>query len=412
MSNQILKLSHSARQKWTNCGYSYYLHYVKKLRSVTYSSNLTFGSAVDNALNTMAENKDNPEALTMALEAFDRSFEQGQNSAYELVDLPLNPNIEYGRYDFDADLLEKSDWAELFKYNPNFFDMKKEIESKLYPREDEDGVKPDPVPWLEINEDDRTVYNYAIWKCLSRKGHILIEQYYNDILPLYKRVIATQYNITLIDDDGNELPGVVDLVAQLNGDMLGLDYDPVVLIDNKTAAQPYKADSVITSDQLAQYAATLNILAEDPDHEWQDKIDLCAFAVMIKKLEKDITKTCKECGHISRGTHKTCDNLVTKDVTTRGKSSSKEVRCNGAWDVVKEFSAKTQFVFDEISETKQMEVLENSTTVQTCIKMGLYPKNYAMCKNMYGRSCAYLSYCHQGKEDGLIKVEKKDGTKV
>ena len=126
----------------------------------------------------------------------------------------------------------------------------------------------------------------------------------------------------------------------------------------------------------------------------------------IDKLEKDITKTCKECGHISRGTHKTCDNLVTKEVTTRGKSSSKEVRCNGAWDVVKEFSAKTQFVFDEISETKQMEVLENSTTVQTCIKMGLYPKNYAMCKNMYGRSCPYLSYCHQGKEDGLIKVEK------
>ncbi len=408
MSKQILKLSHSARQKWTNCGYSYYLHYVKKLRSVTFSSNLTFGGAVDNALNEMLENKDNPKALDMALAAFDRSFEQGQNSQYEMVDMPLNPNIEYGRYDFDSDLLEKSDWAELFKYNPNFFDMKKDIESKIYPKEDENGIKADPIPWTQISEDDRMVYNYAIWKCLSRKGHILITQYYNDILPLIKTTLATQYNITLADEEGNELPGVVDLIAEVHGKALGLDYDPVVLIDNKTAAQPYKSDSVITSDQLAQYAATLNILADDPEHEWNHKIDLSAFAVMIKKLEKNITKTCKECGHVSSGTHKTCDNIVTKLVESRGKKSEKEVRCNGSWDVVKEFSAKTQFVYDTISEQKQMEVLDNSTTVQTCIKMGLYPKNYGMCKNMFGRSCQYLDYCHKGSEEGLITVEKKN----
>lgn len=404
-----IKLSHSGRSKWQQCGFSYKLHYLDKIRPVTFSSNLTFGSAVDAALNLLLEKKDEKNALELALQEFNKNFEQGFDSQYNVVDLCLNPNIEYGRYDFDGDLLEKKDWAELFKYNANFYDMKKDIESKIYPKEDSEGHKEDPVPWIEINEEDRMVYNYAVWKCLSRKGHILITQYYTDILPLIKKTLATQYAITLADGDGNELPGVVDLIAIVHGDRLGLDYDPVVVIDNKTAAQAYKSDSVITSEQLAQYQATLNILADDPEHSWNHKIDYAAFAVMIKKLDKNITKTCKDCGHVSNGSHKTCDNEVSKEVTSRGKTSVKTVRCNGAWDVEKEFFAKTQFIIDKISEEKEAEVLENSTTVKTCIEMGLFPKNYSMCKNVFGRPCQYLALCHRGDMTGLVKVEKKDG---
>lgn len=405
-----IKVSFSGRQKYQTCAWSYNLHYNMRIRTVVFSSNFVFGSAVDNGTNLLLKRKDEPGILELALQEFDRSFEQGTDSSGAIVDMPLNPNIEYGRYDFDADLLEKKDWAELFKYNPNFFEMKKDIESKIYPKEDADGHKEDPVPWVEINEEDRMVYNYAIWKCLSRKGHILIKQYYTDILPLIKEVLEVQYPITLVDDDGNELPGFVDLIAKVHGSALGLDYDPVVVIDNKTAASAYKSDSVLTSEQLAQYQATLNILADDPDHPWKHKIDYAAFAVMIKKLDKNITKTCKECGHVSNSSHKTCDNIVKKEVTSRGKASVKEVRCNGAWDVEKEFFAKTQFIIDKISEEKETEVLENSSTVKTCIEMGLFPKNYSMCKNVFGRPCSYISLCHKGDMTGLIKVEKKDGT--
>lgn len=405
-----IKLSHTAMNKYLTCGEMYKKHYVDKIRPVYFSSNLTFGSAIDAGLNLMLENLQDKDILKKALHEFDRNFEQGKDSNYEVVDLPLNPNIEYGRHDFDPDLLEKKDWAELFKLNANFFDMKRDIDNKLYPKEDEDGNKADPVPWGDINEEDRMVYNYAKWKCLSRKGHILIQQYYTDIVPLIKEVLATQLELNLMDDDGNTLPGVADLVAIIHGSMIGLDYDPVVLIDNKTAASPYKSDSVATSEQLAKYKAVLNILADDPNEEWNYKIDLAAYAVMLKKLEKNITKTCKSCGHVSQGSHKTCDKVSTQKVMTKGKNPKeveKEVRCGGEWEVEKEFFAKTQFIIDIIPESKEIEMLENSSMVLKAISMNLFAKNYSACKNMFGRDCPYLGLCHKGSMYGLIDLRNK-----
>lgn len=389
-----IKLSHSSQGKYLTCGYSYKLHYIDKWRPITFSSALVFGSAVDEALNIMLENKNSKDCLKKTLNAFDRKWEQGENSQREVVDMPLNPLIEYSRNDFDADLLEKSDWAELFKYDSNFFETKQEIESKLYPREDENGEKAKPTEWLDIPEEQRTIYNYAIWKCLSRKGHILLTAYYNEILPNIKKVLAVQMPISLLDDNENDLNGIIDLVAILDGKKLGLKNDPVAIVDNKTTSTKYEEDSVQGSEQLAKYQAILNIKADDPDDEWNHKIEMCAYAVMSKKLIKDITKKCSDCGHIGQGSHKTCDNIIDKK------------RCNGTWDKDKKFFAKTQFITGVISQEFEHTVLENANTVKSCIEMGLFPKNYGVCSNLYGRACPFLNLCHKGDTKGLVNVKK------
>ncbi len=383
-----IKLSHSGRQKWLTCGEMYRLHYIQKLRSTKLSSALLFGGAIDLALNFMLENKDNPDVLELSTQIFMRNIEQGQDVNRNLVDLPLNPLIEYFRSDYDPDLLEKEDWKELFRYDSNFFETKNEMDAKLFPKKEDGKAKPEKIDWLELPENDRMVYNYANWLCLVRKGKLFLEAYQRDILPKIKRVITVQKNVEIFDDEGNSIPGVIDFVAELQDGR-------VAVIDNKTSSEPYEVDSVGSSEQLAQYMAILNIFNDDPDQEWKTRIDCAVYAVMVKKLEKDITKTCKECGHTGQGSHKTCDNLLDK------------IRCNGEWTKVKKFNVITQFITGDISEEFQDMVLENATSVTTCISNDLFPRNLSACHDQYGKKCVYFSKCHKGKTDGLINVGEK-----
>jgi hypothetical protein len=374
-----IRLSHSARGKYLSCGHSYYLHYIQKWRGVVLSSALGFGSAVDVALNYMLENKDQDGVLHAAMDIFDRHWEQIENNAREKVDAPLNPNLKYSRYDFDNDLLDKSNYRELFKYDPKFFETKTRIDEDLKAKKQ----------WLDIPEEDRMVYNYANWICMQKKGHLLLTAYYKEILPQIKKVLAVQMTVELDDGDGNILNGVIDAVIETHDGR-------VLIMDNKTSSTEYDENSVPGSEQLATYYSILNIFNEDPDHSWKHKIDGACYAVMSKKLQKTVDKVCKSCGHISTGAHKTCDAL-----------DEAGERCNGAWDKTVHFAVKTQFITGNISEQYAEEVLNNASTVKSCIEAGLFPKNYSACENIYGGPCVYLSKCHGGSDKGLIKLESK-----
>lgn len=370
-----MKLSHSSKNKWLQCGESYRLHYLMKYRPVTLSSALVFGSAIDEALNWMLGAKDNSAALPMAISVFNKKWEQGENSAREVVDMPLNPNLKYSRYDFENDLMGKADWRELFKYDAKFFETKTRVDKAM-----EAGKQ-----WLDIPEEDRSVLNYANWLCLQKKGELLLTAYYNDILPKIKRVLAVQMNIELDDGYGNILNGVIDAVVELHDGR-------VMIMDNKTSSQEYDENSVAGSEQLATYFAILNIFNEDPKHSWKHKIDGAIYAVMSKKLIKDVTKVCKNCGHTATGTHKKCDAIIGDE------------RCNGEWDKSVKFEVKTQFITGNISEHFAAEVLENASTVKSCIEAGLFPKNYSACENMFGNPCPFINKCHGGSDKGLIKL--------
>lgn len=384
-----MKLSHSSKNKYLQCAESYRLHYILKYRAVTLSSALVFGSAIDEALNWMLGSKDNPAALEMAIQIFNQKWEQGQDSARNVVDMPLNPNLKYSRYDFDSDLLGKADWRELFKYDGKFFETKNRIDKLLNPDKDSDtGKKPTKADWLDIPEEERGVLNYANWLCMQKKGELLLTAYYNEVLPQIKRVLAVQMNIELDDGAGNILNGVIDAVVEtLDG--------KVIILDNKTTSTEYDEDSVAGSEQLATYYAILNIFNEDPEHSWKHKIDGAGYAVMSKKLEKDVTKVCKSCGHVATGSHKKCDDEVDGE------------RCNGEWDKTVKFKVKTQFITGNISDDYAAEVLENASTVKSCIEAGLFPKNYSACENMFGNPCPFINKCHKGSDKGLIKLEDK-----
>lgn len=195
----MTRLSFSAREKYQQCGYKYYLHYVMKYRSSLQSSALCFGNALDIALNCLLEGADSYHKV------FDSEW-----SKYE----EINDRIQYYKSDLDANLLSQEELQ---------------------------------LPIAKQN-----------FLSLLRKGHKLLDAYKDEIYPRIKEVISIQGEVTIMghDEDGNEtgdsIYGKLDLIAMIE------DADGTVhhaLLDNKTTSEPYAKNSVQTKDQLALYAS-------------------------------------------------------------------------------------------------------------------------------------------------------------
>lgn len=358
-----MKLSHSGINSYTTCGHSYKLQYIDKIVSKYKGSALYFGSAMDEAFNFMLLNKDDKDVLKDSIAIFEEHWKVNVDKYGVRTEMETNPFVLYSKWDYDPDLLEKPDWAILFKNAKNPFEFRKEIEEKLKTTEFED---------LDVVE--QSFYNLGTWLSLKRKGAILLRAYYEQLLPQIKEVIAVQKVYTLEDEDKDILNGVIDFVCKLQD-------GTIVVADNKTSSLEYEQDSVKTSTQLSLYKRVLNIYNEDPDHEWKvGNIEHAAYFVISKKLTKNITKTCTKCGHIGEGSHKTCDNVI------EGK------RCGGDWVKVKEFQADTQLIIDKIPESVQDMVLENADYIKNMIKENIFPKNFSSCNGKFGR-CQYFNLC-------------------
>lgn len=381
-----IRLSHSGKSTYLVCAHKYKLHYIERWRSATLSSSLLFGQAMDEALNYMLLNKDN-KPLKKTLQIFNEFWEQGTNNKRQKVDLPLNPDIKFLKHDWSPDILEKKDWADLFSRVPDYFTFRTALEDKVKAGLD----------WIDLPEDDRMHYNYGNWLSLQKKGELLLTAFHDQILPQIKRVLAVQMQVELDDGEGNIFNGVIDYVCELHDGQ-------IAVMDNKTTSYAYdEAEGVKISEQLATYYGILNLFNNDPGHPWKHRIDVAGYSVLNKKIEVIKDKTCKSCGHKGGGSHKTCDNTLQKQV----KGKMKEVRCNGAWDVIKTFNVNTQFFTGEISEHFAESVLENATTVKSCIEMGLFPKNFSACADQFGSPCPFIKMCHGGNTKGLEKLEKK-----
>lgn len=193
----MTQLSYSGREKYEQCGYKYYLHYVLKYRSSLLSSALAFGNALDIALNDLLIGKDNFH------EVFDSEWSKYQNVS-----------IEYYKSDLDSSLLS-DDERELPLPEQNFISLR-------------------------------------------YKGHKLLEAYHTEIFPKIKNVISIQEEVRLqgIDEDGNStedsIYGKLDLIAMIEAADGTVHY---ALLDNKTTSEPYTKNSVQTKDQLALYAS-------------------------------------------------------------------------------------------------------------------------------------------------------------
>ena len=82
----MTRLSYSAREKYEQCGYKYYLHYVMRYRSSLQSSALCFGNALDIALNCLLEGDNSYHKV------FDSEWSKYEeiNDRIEIIKLSLN----------------------------------------------------------------------------------------------------------------------------------------------------------------------------------------------------------------------------------------------------------------------------------------------------------------------------------
>lgn len=378
-----IKLSNSGMNRYSGCGKSYYYHYVQRYRPLTKSSALLFGSAIDAACNYMLENFEDravdgflDKAKAIFLAYWDQ---QTDRDTAEVVDLAQNPFIKYFKSDYDGELLTTNELEILGGSIATIAAFRALVEEKLKTTE-----------WLSIPEEERVEYNIQNWFSLRNKGMLMLDAYFAEILPNFKRIFTVQHKLELTNDNGDIINGIAEFVGQLQDDR-------ICLTDNKTAGSPYSEDSVRTSQQLALYKQMLNIQVETGG-EWQTHIDCAAYAVMGKKMQKITTKTCTKCGNVATSSHKTCNRI-----------DSNRARCDGDWTVVVTFKSPTQFLVDDISDEFGLSVLENMSTVISCVEKGIFPKNFDKCYNDYGGVCSFLHICHKKDPTGLIKLENANG---
>lgn len=212
--------------------------------------------------------------------------------------------------------------------------------------------------------------DFVTWAALRVKGRLLLEAYEKEILPKIKSVVSVQKEI-----EGR--PGILDALVELQD-------GTIVLLDHKTSSYPYKREAALNSTQLALYS----------HHE---KIDKIGFVVLLKNINKNKVKTCKDCGHVnSYSSHTTCDNLIQK------------VRCGGKWKVVTNPEGVIQFIIEDVDPRLKQIVNQSISQVEKAIENNIFPKNLNACGKMFGKPCVYINYCYKGVTDGLKVPDKKN----
>ena len=213
----MIKLSYSAAMRYVSSPLSYYLHYIMRLRPIEASSSLVFGSAVDSGINSLLiDLRDGREpSVARAKAAFDTEFETIKAT-----------EIKYSKADFDSSLLTDFELV----------NGRQDVLTKL---------------------------------SLTRKGHLILDAYAEQVLPKLEKVLLVQHEIALTNELGDSLIGVVDLVAQIDG--------KTYILDNKTSSIKYSEDAASISEQLGTYFEALKD---------EFKLDGVGFIVIPKNIRK------------------------------------------------------------------------------------------------------------------------------
>jgi hypothetical protein len=366
-----IQLSHSKISRYMNCPRSYKYHYVDKIKPITHSAALYFGSAMDKALNELLkpEGKETPEQILLA------EFSKDNKKT--------DINIVYANADYDESLLKEEDLLEVASYMSIKYNITLSNDEIIGGYDDLHTSKKQKG-FENLTDRQREFFNYLNWLSLYRKGLIILRDYREEILPLLEEVISVQIELNFEFKQGDVLLGFIDFIAKLKDGR-------VVLFDNKTSSMAYEENSVATSAQLAIYSLALRELKPDL------KIDSCGYLVMRKTLKKNTQKVCTVCGYQSTERHTTCNN--TKE---NGK------RCGGAWTETFNHRASFQIIVDNIPEKFIKMVEENYMEVSQGIKSNVFPRNLEKCTNWFGGFCPHIAYCQHNSMKGLYKEEEKN----
>jgi len=325
MSN---KLSHTAVEKYLECSLCYKLHYLDGIRPVRQKSALLFGSALDSGLNHLLLTKDLAEATNI----FHKQWSKVND---EMTD--------FSKSDLDQELIE-------------YFS----------------------VEWSNLHS--------ASWLSLFYKGNLFLEQYYKDILPRIKKVIAVQERMSLKNADGDEITGILDLIVKWED---GKTY----LLDNKSSSVKYAPDSA----KMGQQLPLSYYIVKD-----KYKLDGVGYIVMSKKINKNKVKKCKKCGMICETNHKTCNENI-PDLTEKGPIYN---RCNGEFDVTINPSVDIDIILNQVDESDEKRVIETFDDVNNKIINKEFATEHRKELNKYYQRCSYYNY-YEGNPE-FIKLPKKE----
>lgn len=347
-----IRLSHSQINRFLNCEQSWVHHYRNGWRPIEIGSALVFGSAIGKAIEHIL--RDVPTQLVPnEYEAFDINWTYQEINGKK-INLKDSNDVSYSKNDIDYDLLTSD---EIVECSGN---------SQL-----------------------------ACWYSLRHKGHLMIDTFKKDILPLITKIYSLEEKIELTNEEGDSSIGYSDLVCDMKG------WNKPIILDFKTAAREYVEDSVRNSVQLSQY---IHVLGEKYNTR------LAGYCVFLKNIEKEKKKVCNECGHNSNSSHKTCNNEIYESidgsVIILNETKVHKVRCNGEWTTTLNKRAAFQIIVDTIPEETEDFVVENIENICNSIKSGVFTKNVNSCfDNGWGRACEFQKLCWTGSNEGLVKIE-------
>lgn len=205
----------------------------------------------------------------------------------------------------------------------------------------------------------------------------MIRTFREKIQPKIKKVLALEKEIKLENDSGDIITGFADLVCEWED-------GSTIVFDFKTSTKNYEDTSVLTSPQLSLYVFSLS-------EEYKTR--KAGYIVFNKKVIKNKTKICKNCGfNGTGGRHQTCPETIAGD------------RCGGPWLEKIKPEIFTQIIIDEIPQQTENIVIENIEHINTQIKNGIFIRNLGSCRKPWGL-CPYFSKCFYNSDEGLIKVE-------
>lgn len=372
MSN---KLSFSAITTYNTCGRKYQLHYKSRLRSKYFHAALAFGSAIDESLNELLLTRD----LKKATLAFDKKWHH-QYINDVLTNLAQTDTVVYSDSDLDEELLSESDIEILNKYTQDTNNGTLFYSEWL-------GIVKDrkkQFGWANLSDSEKQFFNYLNWMSLRQKGHTMLSSYNEKVMPKIKNVLAVQHKTSLVNEEGDEVVQILDLVAEW-------DDGSKILFDNKTSAREYDEDSASMSPQLISYYHKAKI---------DFGVTAVGFIVLRKQIMKNKVKVCSVCKYDGSGSRaKTCDSTSTNE-------KGKEVRCNGEWDVKINPEALIQIIVNQVSETAEDLVLSTFDEANIGIRNQNYSKNLSACKSG-PIVCQFFKKCWANSEEDLIVLPER-----
>lgn len=363
-----VRVSYSSISRFKECPEKYFLS--KKYKSKVMGSALPFGKAIDAAIEFMLLNKDDEDIVDKTIEVFSDNWFLKPKDAWE-DEKQVFDSLDYSYYmsDFDANLLtHEDDLKELKEWSKELLDREDALEAFT-------DIRNTIKAGQETNENESRYFNRVNWLCLQVKGELMIEAFYDQIIPKVVKVHSVQESIEMSNTQGDAKTGFIDCVLDYD---LGNGEVATVIFDIKTASRFYDLHKLDTSEQLRGY------LVAKPEYD----TNYIGYIVLLKAIKAD--KKCNKCGAPKDGRKVNC--------TSCGEGKYTDVS----------LKAETQVLYKQVPNEHLESLLDDDASIISAIKHNIRYKNPANCM-LYNRKCDYYAVCWEGKKaEDLPHLESKE----